>query len=246
MPRRFIQESCRRSPTLDSLSAEAERLFWRLTTVADDYGRFPADPRELLASCFPLRVGSWKPSRVGSWYAELEGSGLVMSYLAEDHLCGEFKKWQVHQGPPRAEKSRFPSPTEDGVSAARSCTQMRADVHVVRSSVLGTTVKADHDLSVPGKGTGQPDAFEQFWQDYPKPRRKGKFEARRAWTAMRPNADTVTRIMRSLAAWKASLDWRKQDGKFVPWPQKFLNRRRWEESPEADQPRRGPDELEDL
>ena len=57
MPNRIIRESCTTSPTLDALSDGAERMFWRLTTIADDYGRFDADPRVLLAKCFPLRVG---------------------------------------------------------------------------------------------------------------------------------------------------------------------------------------------
>lgn len=89
--------------------------------------------------------------------------------------------------------------------------------------------------SAPQNGAGSLEAFERFWLEYPKPRRKAKWEARKAWTALRPNAETIARIMRSLAAWKASDDWTKEAGKFVPWPQKFLNRHRWEDIPDPAQ-----------
>lgn len=45
MPNRIIRDKCRTSISLDKLSFGAECMFWRLTTVADDYGRFEADAR---------------------------------------------------------------------------------------------------------------------------------------------------------------------------------------------------------
>jgi len=77
-----------------------------------------------------------------------------------------------------------------------------------------------------------PAEFEQFWSLYPKSSRSGKQEAAQAWDRLQPSVETVTQIMRSLAAWELSKQWRKDNGEFIPWPQKFLRKGRWQEIPE--------------
>ena len=217
-------------------------MFYRLTTVADDFGRFPADPRILLAECFPLRVDRIKSSAVQKWYGEMERSGLVVTYEAGGRLLGYFPTWIKYQGAPRATASRYPTPPEPENAVVENkgdsgCVQVRADVPVLRSSVLRSTVKEhDNDLHAPNGCAPTPDLFEAFWQDYPKPRRKVKHAAKSAWTALRLNAETVKRIMTSLAAWKRTHDWLKENGRFIPWPQKFLSKRYWEEVPETGTP----------
>lgn len=149
MPDRNIKQSCRTSRTLNKLSNGAERLFWRLTTVADDYGRFDANPVIVKANCFPLRVDSLDTSVVEEWLVELRQAPLIVVYDNGERQYGQFQTWLEHQGPPRAKKSKFPSPqgcgkleqatrTEsvddagDSVSA-NNCFQMSANVPVFRS-----------------------------------------------------------------------------------------------------------------
>ena len=64
MPSRVIRESALNSPTLAKLSHGAERLFWRLTIIADDAGRFDAHPTVVKARCFPLLVDTLKTADV--------------------------------------------------------------------------------------------------------------------------------------------------------------------------------------
>ncbi len=64
MPDRMIRDRCRRSPTLQRLSDAAERAWWRLTTYADDYGRFEADPEVLLAGLMLRRPNGWNVKRM--------------------------------------------------------------------------------------------------------------------------------------------------------------------------------------
>src|SRR3990172_3861999 len=98
MPNRFIRESCRTSSTLDQLSDGAERMFWRLTTVADDFGRFEADPRILLSNCFPLRVDRTKISKIEAWFLEMmstkkqdgEPDPIIISYFVSGKRYGFF------------------------------------------------------------------------------------------------------------------------------------------------------------
>lgn len=125
MPNRMIRESCRTSDTLNQLSAEAERLFWRLTTVADDYGRFEADPRVVLAQCFPLKVGLLKVEAVSKWFAELVACSLVRTYVSGCKQLAFFPTWEKHQYV-RAKTSKYPAPAD-----ANICSQTPTDSPVV-------------------------------------------------------------------------------------------------------------------
>ena len=81
--------------------------------------------------------------------------------------------------------------------------------------------------------TPLPEGFAEFWNAYPHDRRRGRQEALIAWRRLKLTPAQREQVMTSLESWKASEDWRKEDGKYVPWPQKFLNKRRWEETVEA-------------
>jgi hypothetical protein len=113
MPSRIIRESARTSPTLDALSAEAERLFWRLITVADDHGRFDADPRVVLALAFPLKVGRLKPATVQRWLVELARADAILVYNVDGRAYGSFPAWAKHQRRPQS-RSKFPAPPGEG------------------------------------------------------------------------------------------------------------------------------------
>jgi len=52
LPNRFIKESICKSETLDKLTAEEERLFYRLIVNCDDYGRFDAKPSIVRMAAF--------------------------------------------------------------------------------------------------------------------------------------------------------------------------------------------------
>ncbi len=131
MPNRIIKDSVTTSPTLDALSPEAERLFHRLVTKADDYGRFEADPRLLLALCFPLRIGKWTPARVERWYAQLEAVGLVRSYIVESRPYGWFLTWGKHQRV-RNQQSKYPPPPDPAAQFATIGFQRAISVELER------------------------------------------------------------------------------------------------------------------
>ena len=118
MPSRIIRESCRTSPNLDQLSDGAERMFWRLTTVCDDYGRFDADPRVLLALCFPLRSGSWKVEKITIWRKELVTHNLICLYEIGERTYGYFVTWRKWQRA-RQTKPKFPSPPESAATCRK-------------------------------------------------------------------------------------------------------------------------------
>lgn len=107
MPNRWIRESCRTSKNLAKLSDRAERLFWRLTTCADDYGRFIADSEVVRSQCFPYR-SQYLLSFVKTDLHELIKNHLVTLYTVKDRMYGQFCTWEAHQGNPRAKYSKYP------------------------------------------------------------------------------------------------------------------------------------------
>jgi len=73
--------------------------------------------------------------------------------------------------------------------------------------------------------------FEEFLAEYP-PHRKGDWRPLwRVWKEVATDEATVAAIMGGLRRWKASKEWTKQAGKYVPGADRFLNERRWEAAP---------------
>lgn len=125
MPSRIIRESALTSESLNLLSGEAERMFWRLTIVADDHGRFEADPRVLLARCFPLRVGEIKAAEVEALRDEIAVTGTIELYEVRGRLYGCFPSWFEHQRR-RESKPKYPGPDDPG-AARRESPQLAAN-----------------------------------------------------------------------------------------------------------------------
>ena len=124
MPSRIIRDSSRTSPTLDALSGEAERMFWRLVTVADDYGRFDAHPSVLLAQCFPMKIGKISMKQVEQWFDDMLKVDLARRYEVNGRIYGYFPTWDKYQRT-RAKESRFPAPPS--ISTAQHETTFDAD-----------------------------------------------------------------------------------------------------------------------
>lgn len=122
MPNRFIKESCRSSKNLDRLTDLEERLFWRLVTTADDYGRFLACPELVRSSCFPYK--SITSDRIKTCLISLQTNDLIKLYYDDDREYGYFLKWEKHQGKPRSKNSKYPEP----LASASICEHLLANV----------------------------------------------------------------------------------------------------------------------
>jgi len=72
-----------------------------------------------------------------------------------------------------------------------------------------------------------PEDFEWFWSVYPRPTEKA--EAYRAWREVNPDEALTERILAAVEAQTLRPDWIKEGGKFIPYPQKWLRRGRWED-----------------
>jgi len=237
MPNRLINESCRASETLARVSANAERLFWRLLTVADDYGRFRAQPALVRSSCFQQMLDSISDGDVAAWLNELVRVRAVQLYRVDGKEYGWFLKWQKYQQC-RARKSKFPEPP------ASNCEHVLADETCSEQTRSAPSTSTSTDSSNPDpspdpdpkplavvtptravakkRATADYAGFAEFWQHYP--RKDGKQTAAESWAKLTPEerqlalADVPQRMR---------ANWAGRELEHLPHASTYLNQRRW-------------------
>lgn len=83
------------------------------------------------------------------------------------------------------------------------------------------------NTALPREGGGLEEAFDQFWQAYPK--KTAKQQAFKAFEKLKPDKALLTTILSSLERHKQSVQWTKDGGQYIPYPATWLNGRRWED-----------------
>lgn len=84
MPTRIIRDGILSSERVDLLNWQEEVFYRRLQSVADDHGRFYANPKLILAACYPLRIGKVSDSDIEKWLTACVTAALVRVYPASD------------------------------------------------------------------------------------------------------------------------------------------------------------------
>ena len=109
-------------------------------------------------------------------------------------------------------------------------------------SVSNTTVNSSNSINIEEVNTEKEvkkrvrkkyedtPEFEAFWNAYPKVKQKSKQEAREAFAKVDVPLQT---LLDALEVQKKSHDWTKEGGQYIPYPAKWLNKRRWEDSMDA-------------
>ena len=135
---------------------------------------------------------------------------------------------------------------------AHECAQMgECNIRKPCSNHVGTNMDTPYsppagDAPAGEKKSGKsepkykPDTFEFFWKEYPKPGRKNRLTAVRAWDKLKPDLELCRIMLAALKRHKRSIQWTKDDGNFVPHFSAWLNKRRWEDEVE-DPPDQGLD-----
>lgn len=86
-----------------------------------------------------------------------------------------------------------------------------------------------HPPKPPAKKAEAGEGFEEFWAAYPK--KQDKQNALKAWKKLNPDAETQRKMILAIQAQRASPQWQKDGGQFIPLPSTWLNGRRWEDQP---------------
>ena len=100
----------------------------------------------------------------------------------------------------------------------------------LRSAAAGASVQSPGGNAPTAKGQ-RPESlalgFERFWSEYPRKRAKG--HALKAWTALKPDTTLTARILDAVRSQRDSADWRKAQGRYIPYPATWLRAQRWED-----------------
>ncbi len=115
MPTRILREYCD-SDKFDGISAEAERLWCRLLTKADDFGRFHAEARRVKSACFPLSENPMP--EIDKWLRELHRRDLIRIYEANGGKYLQIAKFNQRK---RVAISKFPPPPSDDKGLQQKC-----------------------------------------------------------------------------------------------------------------------------
>lgn len=129
MPNRGIKESICTSETLASLSAEGERLVYRLIVNCDDFGRMDARAEIVRSKCFSLITDKISVAEIEAWLSELVGVDLIFLYNNGGKRYLQFVNWAKHNRV-RASESKYPAPDDDEsemIALDSVCQQVSAD-----------------------------------------------------------------------------------------------------------------------
>ncbi|VVO24314.1 helix-turn-helix domain-containing protein [Pseudomonas fluorescens] len=69
------------------------------------------------------------------------------------------------------------------------------------------------------------EGFEQFWKLYPK--KRGRKDAVKAWAKLKPNEELHQTMITALGSHRASEDWTKDQGRYIPNASTWINGERW-------------------
>lgn len=230
MPSRVLREGILTSERVNQLSPLAELFYRRLMSVADDHGRYFAHPALLRSACYPLRVERVKESEVQRWLEECERADLLATYTV-----GHTKYVQLfdfHQRP--RHRSKYPDPVtplqRGGITTV---------VRLLADTPPATTTREREERGRREERKERPEVdalFLRFWSAYPKKKSKGQAEI--TWNQLepRPDASLVERMVAALDQAKASDDWRREKGRYIPYPSTWLNAKGWEDQHDIDTP----------
>jgi hypothetical protein len=203
-----IRSSDRTAALIRSKGGWMAQVFydWLLTAV-DDYGRYDARPAILRTVVFPLLLDLVRETDVQRCLAACEKAGLIRLYVIEGKPLLELFDFRQRL---RAKKSKWPAPT-----TARNC----HDNVMTMPTETETETETETDTDI--------CRFSEFWAAYPKCLRKvDKPKCQALWKAKHLNPHT-DRILQTLAIFKASDDWTKENGKFIPMTMSWLNKSPW-------------------
>jgi hypothetical protein len=95
----------------------------------------------------------------------------------------------------------------------------------LRDACLET--EAEREAETKTEAPKSADLFDAFWSAYPK--KRAKDDAQRAFNKRKPDAALLARMLDAIKTQRASEDWQKDSGKFIPYPATWLNDGRWQD-----------------
>lgn len=112
--------------------------------------------------------------------------------------------------------------------AIQSATQtaMHTTTHTATQSAIQTATIPKQNQTKPKDVTPiTPIGFDAFWAAYPN--KKGKDAAAKAFAKRKPDQAMLDTMLMAIDRQKASPQWQRENGRFIPHPATWLNQGRW-------------------
>lgn len=232
MPTRMIRDAILRSDRFLGLPDNTARMCYIASLLnADDRGNMEGGLGHLVRLWRDFGVDSTeKAAAIGQFLADTD---LVRFYEVDGkryvHVprfgqrMRSFKRacpaspwcaWDKKEPIESAESTASCQP----IAASRGKSRPEVEVEVKKYNTLAQTL------------------FARFWAAYP--RKKSKGRAEKAWRKLNPSEQLTVEILQAVDRAKTSEDWRKESGKYIPYPATWLNDRGWEDEVAEAQRRR--------
>lgn len=216
----MLSKSISTSTKVSGLSIFEALLFSWLVPHCDDYGRMDAEPIIVKAKLFPMR-GHVTVRAVADGLKKLESVGLIHVYKGGDGGGGqrflEILKWDDHQyfRSDRKKQALYPSPLDtSGIPTDNQAGGIKEESN---STLLSTDKEKKDMLKL---------KFEQFWDLYPN--KVSKKKASDTFVGkIRPDESKFNVMIAALKTHIDSEQWRKDGGRYIPYPTTWLNQERW-------------------
>jgi len=135
---------------------------------------------------------------------------------------------------PPGERETEPDASATPTAGEPACSSM-AELRSSVAELLGSSMvepeqeplEQDPIKEPPNPQRGSEREFETFWNAYPK--KRGREKALRVWRRLNPPPAIVEMILAAVAKQKLWPDWRRENGRYIPCPAKWLRGRRWED-----------------
>ena len=207
-------------------------LFIGLWCAADRDGRLEDRPKRLAAEILP-----YDDADVDELLQDLHVRGFILRYQAGDLRFIQVVNFGKHQNPHHQEReSRIPAPDTIATKVERTRGRPSTSPELISdksraSSEAIVLIPDSFNTPKPPRSSAAADSlsdgFTAFWSVYPA--KKAKAVAAKAWAKLKPDQQMQAAIMAGIERDKASEQWTRDGGRFIPHPATWLNGRRWED-----------------
>jgi len=214
---RMLQNRISKSNKIASLSSDTVRLLytWMLSHL-DVNGNFYADPVMVNNLVF-TRLGH-SVKTVSAAIDELVTSGLIVRYKIDGEIYlnyPDFFDKQPKLNPDREGTPDIPNITQESLINNSGVNQELLQREKTQIKIREDKISKDK--------CSQPDGFEEFWEAYPK--KVNKKEAITSFKKAKFNSLDI--LITAIENQKDSDQWKKDNGKYIPYPSTWLNKERW-------------------
>jgi len=222
-------------------------LFIGLWTIADREGRLEDKPRRIKKIL--LGYDDVDADGVDQMLQSLHDTGFIFRYSIDGNNYIQIVNFLKHQNPHIREKaSEIPPPPPELITEHHESPIHAPDLHGVGtvqatpitvnlSPSTGNLLPTTDNPPEGGDDDGEPDKqpkkslleqrFDEFWAAYPK--KVGKKAAWSAFKKVKPDAELFDKIMTAIGRAKATWQWQRENGRYIPNPKTWLNEGRWDD-----------------